>query len=842
MTFRFTDHDHDFSRKVKFFFKRIHGIHVLWFIALSMLVLCTLVLLNYMILDVPVLHSVLISIAPITLLVGFTIIYAHHMKEIVTATEFHNALLTRALELHCEYFVFLKKDGSFLFADEQYKRWFADYLIYGKKGKDALLEYSGLTDEEAGKLKHALDDVVADKIICSMHDPDDPSSKDSELIVSIDPILVGTKSRKKNEPDHVTPYFLVRAEKRGKEYEHYETELHNIPDAVIEEHIAMEALDNTRTHTLSTHYSPKLEFETADAAFGELFGHLKTDMASMLRFHQLVVEYSLEQAKAQESIIPEPDTPESQSMKEGVECSDGLEQGWKCYLEHSPIAIALIDEKGRIHRSNHAFHHLVTVPEDLDAPWFVQDIVTGEYQEKMQQHLSEIISEGHHHIPAFDVALWEKDNTTALVYLSQLNGVELTREKPCVMIRLIETTEQKNLEQRFAHSQKMQAVGQLAGGIAHDFNNLLTAMMGFCDLLLLRHPAGDPSFADLMQIKQNTNRAANLVRQLLAFSRKQTLQTEILDITEVLAELSNLIRRLIGENIELHLHHGQDLGLVKVDQGQLEQVIVNLAVNARDAMTEGGALTIRTQNVTISPEQRVYDSEFIAPEDEGALVPGEYTLIEVADTGTGIPRDIIEKIFDPFFSTKEVGSGTGLGLSTVYGIVKQTGGYIFVKSKEGEGTSFNLFFKSYSSKEAETYQAKDDTQHEKVNLIDLTGNETILLVEDEDPVRIFSANALTNKGYKVLEADSGEAALEIIAKQGDSIDLIISDVIMPGMNGPTMIEEVSKDYPDIKVVFISGYAEDAFEGANQDGKKFNFLPKPFTLKQLATKVREVLES
>src|SRR5208282_4633472 len=251
-----------------------------------------------------------------------------------------------------------------------------------------------------------------------------------------------------------------------------------------------------------------------------------------------------------------------------------------------------------------------------------------------------------------------------------------------LILHFIDVTEQKNLEIQFAQSQKMQAVGQLAGGVAHDFNNLLTAMIGFCDLLLLRSRPGDPAFADIMQIKQNANRAANLVRQLLAFSRQQSLQPRVLDVTDVLVELSHLLRRLIGENIELDFTHGRDLGLVKVDQGQLEQVVINLAVNARDAMPNGGRLTIRTANVRRAQELR---------RGHELMPAGDYVLIEVRDTGIGIAPDILAWIFEPFFSTKEVGSGTGLGLSTVYGIVKQTDGFVFVDSNPGAGTAFEIY-------------------------------------------------------------------------------------------------------------------------------------------------------
>jgi len=386
----------------------------------------------------------------------------------------------------------------------------------------------------------------------------------------------------------------------------------------------------------------------------------------------------------------------------------------------------------------------------------------------------------------------------------------------------------------------MQAIGQLAGGIAHDFNNLLTAIMGFCDLLLMRHPAGDESFADIMQVKQNANRAANLVKQLLAFSRKQTLQPEIINITDSLADLSNLIGRLIGENITLKMIHGRDLKYTKVDQVQLEQVIINLAVNARDAMPDGGILTIATSNIVVDEKRRLSQS-LIPPVEDEAIENGEYVLIEVSDTGTGISQKIMGKIFEPFFSTKPIGSGTGLGLSTVYGIVKQTGGYIFISSTIGKGSKFSIFLKSYESNSTTlqlTSKVKEEQEKEE---IDMAGSGYILLVEDETPVRLFSNKALTNKGYTVVDANCAEAALEIMKGRGKDIDIIITDVVMPGISGPDMIKRVSVDYPNIKVIFMSGYGEDAFRETYGAEREFNFLSKPYSLKQLVLKVKEVLE-
>jgi two-component system cell cycle sensor histidine kinase/response regulator CckA len=513
------------------------------------------------------------------------------------------------------------------------------------------------------------------------------------------------------------------------------------------------------------------------------------------------------------------------------------ETNFRQLLDYSPIPEVILDNSGAINKGNKAFWSLTN--KDEDQLWHFLDMVQAESKEEVSNLLKVIFDEGksktlNHPI---EVKLQNgKDGLTVLLYVNRIvSGKDLTAKLIC---SFIDITEHKKLEMHLAQSQKMQAVGQLAGGIAHDFNNLLTAMIGFCDLLLMRHPAGDQSFADIMQIKQNANRAANLVRQLLAFSRKQVLIPQIMDITGILAESSNLVRRLIGENIELIMNHGRDLRLVKVDQVQLEQVIINLAVNARDAMKNGGTLTIRTSNIDID-EHHPLSPKLISPvEEEEQIKPGEYVLLEVSDSGCGMSKDLVSKIFEPFFSTKEIGAGTGLGLSTVFGVVKQTEGYIYVTTEEGAGTTFSIFLKGYDNKELVSTTAHD--QSDKISYTDLTGHGTILMVEDEAPVRIFAAHALTHKGYKVLEAEDGETALRIIAEKGASIDLIISDVIMPGMNGPAMIEKIYQQYPSIKVIFISGYAEDAFSETEGWDNKFNFLGKPFTLTQLASKVKEVM--
>jgi len=496
------------------------------------------------------------------------------------------------------------------------------------------------------------------------------------------------------------------------------------------------------------------------------------------------------------------------------------------FFANAPVGIALIDRFGRLEEANHALGELFSArPQDL-----IGEPLIGFINEDDRREVAvklAVAADGPAHPGPVEVRLKGARDKTSVVFLSRLDGLE--GGDGDLMLHFIDVTEQRNLEVQFAQSQKMQAVGQLAGGVAHDFNNLLTAMIGFCDLLLMRFRPGDPSFADIMQVKQNANRAANLVRQLLAFSRQQTLQPRIIDITDVLVELSHLLRRLIGESIELRVVHGRDLGLAKVDQGQIEQVIINLAVNARDAMAGGGTLTIRTANAT----------QTSALSHGHEIMPaGNYVLIEIADTGVGIPRENLARIFEPFFSTKEVGSGTGLGLSTVYGIVKQTGGFIFVDSAPGRGAVFQIYLPRHQTAEAALAARPEAAEPPAIR--DLTGAGTVMLVEDEDPVRIFAARALRNKGYTVIEAKSGESALEAMDGAAEKIDLLITDVVMPRMDGPDLVRHVRESHPEMKVIFISGYTEDSFRQRLDSDSDIHFLPKPFSLKQLASKVKEVI--
>ena len=504
----------------------------------------------------------------------------------------------------------------------------------------------------------------------------------------------------------------------------------------------------------------------------------------------------------------------------------------KLYFEHifedAPVGILITDGAEIISACNATFKKIIEV-EKVEKGTFL-NYIADEDREIVREKIYQLITAVYQSMSPFEIHVNSKKTKTVMLYMSKIEENKRTKDNDGLVIYFIDVTARKELQQQFVQSQKMQAVGQLAGGIAHDFNNLLTAMIGYCDLLLEKYIPSDQSFNDIMQIKQNANRASNLVRQLLAFSRQQTLQPKILNVTDMIGELFALLKRLLGAKVDLKVtHNNRDIGFIKVDQIQFEQVIINLAVNARDAMKEGGTLTIQT-SIYKSTEPKFLRGD--------TMPPGEYVLIEVSDTGTGISEKHLDRIFDPFFSTKEKGRGTGLGLSTVYGIVNQTGGFISVESTIDVGTKFSIYFPMVSDNEISEAKANDTKNENKV--IDITGSGTILLVEDEDAVRMFSSRALRDIGYNVIEAANGESALEVLKKENEPIDLVITDVVMPKMDGPTLMENIKTYRPNMKVIFISGYTEDNFRESLANNDKVHFLAKPFNLKELAHKVKEVL--
>jgi len=523
---------------------------------------------------------------------------------------------------------------------------------------------------------------------------------------------------------------------------------------------------------------------------------------------------------------------------EGSDPQRAAEVRFMRFFQNTPMAIATVDRAGRIARSNARFaatfegllknddRSILSVVIDRDKPVLEAAIRKA--------------AEGQSDIAPVEAALTGNAERWANFFVLAVE--EEDRDGEAAIVYALETTAQRTLENRIQQQQKMESVGQLAGGIAHDFNNVLSAIMMATDFLLNAHKPTDPSFRDIMQIKQNANRAAALVRQLLAFSRKQTLRPQVLDLGETLSDLGMLLKRLIGENVTLETVHGRDLWPVKVDISQFEQVIVNLAVNARDAMPDGGKLTLRTTNVS---------AEECAKFGYKGMPNADYVLVEVSDTGSGIPPEIIEKVFEPFFTTKEVGKGTGLGLSTVYGIVKQTGGFVYADSEPGR-TSFRIFLPRHIPGADEALAnipameapaiasalAAADTMA-RAATADLTGQGTILLVEDEEGLRALNARGLSSRGYTVLEAGNGVEAIEAFDKHGH-VDLVVSDVVMPEMDGPTLLKELRQRDPNVKIIFVSGYAEEAFSKNLPSQEQYAFLAKPFTLKQLVAEVKKTL--
>ncbi|MGH6614098.1 response regulator [Sphingomonas sp.] len=495
-----------------------------------------------------------------------------------------------------------------------------------------------------------------------------------------------------------------------------------------------------------------------------------------------------------------------------------------------PFGMALVDRDGRFIQMNDAFARAALV-DAAAPPLYPGDLLVREDKGVVADAIRRFANGATH---STDLAVRLKDHPDEPVALSIAGARGLG--DAAVLLSLKDNGEETRLKREVAQATKMQAVGQLAGGVAHDFNNILTAIIGHCDLMLMRHTPGDSDYDDIQQIRANSNRAASLTRQLLAFSRQQTLRPQVLQLPDVISEVSNLLKRLLGETVALTVKHGRNLGPVRADPGQLEQVVVNLAVNARDAMLArdprgGGTLSIQTKSVSIADVRKM---------GSDILPIADYIALEIADTGSGIPADILPKIFEPFFTTKEVGKGTGLGLSTVYGIVKQSGGYIFAdNNKAGPGAIFTIYLPVHTASgviEAPAPATVRAAPKEKP--ADLWGTGTILLVEDEDMVRAVAERALSRQGYTVLTAEHGEAALEVLARS-EKPDLLISDVMMPLMDGPTMVRQVRQRYPDLPILFMSGYAEETLR-KSIDLDNVQFLAKPFSVQQLAEAARSVL--
>lgn len=534
------------------------------------------------------------------------------------------------------------------------------------------------------------------------------------------------------------------------------------------------------------------------------------------------------------------------SMMLLVDSSVGIGAGWQgqgesafpqleTLLSALPLGLALTDRDGRFLFANKAFLRAVE-REGQGLPAFPSDLVVREDKaaiaDSVRRFAKGVAASG-------DMAVRLAGNQEEQVSIG-LAGVRGLGEA-AVLLSISDSTEEKRLRRQVAQATKMQAVGQLAGGVAHDFNNVLTAIIGYCDLMLLRHTPGDSDYDDIQQIRANSNRAASLTRQLLAFSRQQTLRPVVLQLPDVVSEVSQLLKRLMGPSIEFVVRHDRELGPVRADPQQLEQVIVNLAVNARDAMQTHaarlgqdttGRLTLATRRVSARDVRKM--GADIMPADD-------YTALIVQDTGGGIPDAVINKIFEPFFTTKEQGKGTGLGLSTVYGIVKQSNGFIFADNVPGAdggrgGARFTVYLPVYRG---EMPQAPVREEAPAQRASEWTGGANILLVEDEDMVRAVAERALTRAGYTVTTARDGEEGLGLVVNGKGEFDLILSDVVMPAMDGPAMARGIRRVKPAIPILFMSGYAEEQLR--NQIAiENMHFIPKPFSVHQINAKVAEVL--
>lgn len=499
-------------------------------------------------------------------------------------------------------------------------------------------------------------------------------------------------------------------------------------------------------------------------------------------------------------------------------------------LARLPLGLAMTDRDGRFLFANRAFLRAAGHEDPNLPPPYPSDLVIREDKGALADAVRRY-AQGAPTSGDVAVRLRAAPEEPVSLNMAAVRGLG----EGAVLLSLKDSTEETRLKREIAQATKMQAVGQLAGGVAHDFNNVLTAIIGYCDLMLMRHTPGDSDYDDIQQIKANSNRAASLTRQLLAFSRQQTLRPEVLQLPDVVAEVSTLLKRLLGEKITLEVTHDRDLGFVRADPVQLEQVLLNLAVNARDAMANvkgGGKLRLMTRRVTAA-DVRAMKSEI--------LPIGDYTALVVEDTGQGIKPNLIGKIFEPFFTTKEKGKGTGLGLSTVYGIVKQSGGFIFATSEVGKGTRFTIYLPVHVPDPAEEVEAVKPAKAEG-RRSEWSGGGRILLVEDEDTVRAVAERALVRQGYDVTTAADGEEGLEALGRivaAGGEVDMVLSDVVMPSMDGPAMAREIRRLRADMPILFMSGYAEEQLR-REIDIPNMHFLAKPFSVAQIVAAVEDVL--
>ncbi|ACZ49348.1 putative histidine kinase sensor protein [Anaplasma centrale str. Israel] len=747
--------------------------------------------------------------------------------KIIATIEYQNMIFANALNHDTEFCLILKSNGDVVYSDARFN---ARFKNLGRRPFNlfSILKLGNLSDDEIARFLDALKNKSPVRTYFSVS----KKNSVSNFSLILDPIADNPQVDATQEVtfrlflnplSRPQDYFVLKAMKITKEEVH-ERLLHRHKvgsyllnqDGVIisanENFLRIFELESIKRHTL---FSDFLSKNQSDAAGDEVI--FTTATGTMFKAH---VTQEVFYDKSNNSYTCGLLTPKKFSLEDY--------QLNPCFV-HAPIAMAQCGLDGRVIKYNKAFEAL-TDGQDHE---HIFEYIMPVYSKKIKKYLQGSA------INNMSIEGQLRNKTYVKIYMNKL----VHNNEISVVCYITDSADRKSLETQLEQSQKLQAIGQLAGGIAHDFNNILTAIIGFCDLLLIQHPVTDPSFRDIMQIKQNANRATNLIKQLMAFSRKQTLQPKILDINNIVADLSQMIKRLISEDIELRVYYDKNIGLIKVDLCQLEQVIVNLVVNAKSAMNSGGALTLRTYNLQVDAST-IPKGMFVPDKDQ--VEYGEYVVLEVIDTGHGMDKQILKKIFDPFFSTKSESYGTGLGLSTVYGIVKQTGGYVYVHSKVGEGTKFMILLPRVYLAEGQRVEERllsgesPEADHSMLgDGKEYSNAASVLLIEDEDPVRAFTSKALSKRGFRVIDTNSGKEAIE--AAKTTHIDIVISDVVMPGASGPETVAEILKIQPNARVMFVSGYAEEIFhQHKNINLDEMFFLSKPFTLKQLLQKVDEAL--
>ncbi len=702
----------------------------------------------------------------ICLAVTYSVLVTFRIKKhakILHRTEFQNALFANSLKKNTEFFLIIDKGGDIIYSDERANLTFDNVSDFLKE----------CNHQESNLFLEALQDKAhyRIKIKSATFFPDHPD-------LSLELFSL-------NRPDG---YFLLKAVRVTKEV---------IYSEVMAEHAVGNYILNS--HGLLTE---------ANKSFLKLIE--ADDISSPIYLPQLLTpDKEVQLITLLKNTVNVYVTARSLIDVNGDQCIYGLVTPKTFETSEfldAPIPIAQFDKDGKVLKRNQAFSDLTYV----NCLYF-SDITQGDIDFKL--YFSNI-----------------QDNfLVSSVKLVDGREFEIFLKK-CLdnmIVYFFDITKYKKIEDQLLHSQKVHSIGELAGGIAHDFNNILTAIIGFCDLALNRYSFQDQTFIDIMQIKQNAERATNLVSKLLAFSRRQTLQLEVLNIVPMLQGISSLIQRLIGENIKLLIHYDNNIGNVKADKGQLEQVVMNLAINARDALNDIGTFKIEASEVSIKDTNV---KGMLPANSEDLIIPGEYVALQFSDNGSGIPEDIITKVFDPFFSTKKEGEGTGLGLSTVNGIIRQSGGYTYISSTIGHGTSIKIFLpKVYENITNNVVDVSYELKlHDKEKL-----KKNILLVEDEEAVAMFITQALQNEGYNLLGSESSVDAIEVF--RNNTVDIIITDVIMPEMSGEEMINCIREINPDVEIIFISGYSEQKLENINY---KYHFLQKPFSLDQLIAKIQD----